>query len=378
MTSINSDEFTDALYNYYNIKSQYNFNTKKGISDFKKKVKSGDIGINEVFKPKCINCERRVGSNFYTTYNPELDNRNLMAICGDKENPCELNININVGYCNSLQEDLKEIESLIQNIKNDIIYDKNNTMFGYILKDKALKNFETFKNDISEYTDRLKIDLEQYEMIINNKNATEQIKITEFDINVNIDQIKSLMNEYNKTNNTQFVLDVVELYQNTLRPNLDKLRNLKYKYNFVEFHDSTLTYRLFQLPYSIETFERCYGDPKIISFKYKPGLYNINNPKLQNPEPKKIKPKKTKPQNLGQNLEPANKTKKIKPIVEKKTKTLKVPQIPTKNVPDVIDNESLLNSIFGVDSVESNMSINDEAELNNDILKETEHTNTDF
>jgi len=38
----------------------------------------------------------------------------------------------------------------------------------------------------------------------------------------------------------------------------------------------------------------------------------------------------------------------------------------------------LMNSIFGVDSVESNMSINDEAELNNDILKESEHTNTDF
>jgi hypothetical protein len=343
MTDTDTDEYIVALDKYYNLKNTYKQSIKKGLKE-----------TGPGFKPKCINCERQVGTFFYTSYNPEVDGRNLIAICGDKQTPCALKIDINVGYCNSLQEDLKEVETLIRNIKNDIIYDKNNAMFGYILKDKALKNFEIFKSSISEYTDRLKTNIEQYDFIINNKNIKNEILKLEFEVNVDIEQIKSLINTSNNTNNTQFVIDAVELYQHTLKPKLDNLMNLKYKYNFLEFNETDKTYQLFQLPHSIETFERCYGNPRIISFKYKPGL--------QKPKQKEIKEKKPKSQIKTQSL---TQTMKNKPEKVKRVKTLKI-----KPTPFVEQNT--------VGFSEAPISVIGDVELDTDMLRETEHTNIDF
>lgn len=343
MTDTDTDEYIVALDKYYNLKNTYKQSIKKGLKE-----------TGPGFKPKCINCERQVGTFFYTSYNPEVDGRNLIAICGDKQTPCALKIDINVGYCNSLQEDLKEVETLIRNIKNDIIYDKNNAMFGYILKDKALKNFEIFKSSISEYTDRLKTNIEQYDFIINNKNIKNEILKLEFEVNVDIEQIKSLINTSNNTNNTQFVIDAVELYQHTLKPKLDNLMNLKYKYNFLEFNETDKTYQLFQLPHSIETFERCYGNPRIISFKYKPGL--------QKPKQKEIKEKKPKSQIKTQSL---TQTMKNKPEKVKRVKTLKI-----KPTPFVEQNT--------VGFSEAPISVIGDVELDTDMLRESEHTNIDF
>jgi len=343
MTDTDTDEYIVALDKYYNLKNTYKQSIKKGLKE-----------TGPGFKPKCINCERQVGTFFYTSYNPEVDGRNLIAICGDKQTPCALKIDINVGYCNSLQEDLKEVETLIRNIKNDIIYDKNNAMFGYILKDKALKNFEIFKSSISEYTDRLKTNIEQYDFIINNKNIKNEILKLEFEVNVDIEQIKSLINTSNNTNNTQFVIDAVELYQHTLKPKLDNLMNLKYKYNFLEFNETDKTYQLFQLPHSIETFERCYGNPRIISFKYKPGL--------QKPKQKEIKEKKPKSQIKTQSL---TQTMKNKPEKIKRVKTLKI-----KPTPFVEQNT--------VGFSEAPISVIGDVELDTDMLRESEHTNIDF
>jgi hypothetical protein len=339
MADINTDEYIDALDKYYSLKSVYKQTIKKGL----KENKTG-------FKPKCINCERQVGTFFYTSYNPELDGRNLIAICGDKQTPCDLKIDINVGFCNSLQEDLKEVETLIRNIKNDIIYDKNNAMFGYILKDKALKNFEIFKSSISEYTDRLKTNIEQYDFIINNKNIKNEILKLEFEVNVDIEQIKGLINTSNNTNNNQFVVDAVEVYQHTLKPKLDNLMNLKYKYNFLEFNETDKTYKLFQLPQSIETFERCYGNPGIISFKYKTGLKKTKQ--------KEVKEKKLKTQ-----------TMKNKPEKVKRVKTLKI-KPNTMGLSEAPISEAPIS--------EAPISEADDIELNTDLLIETEHTNIDF
>lgn len=385
MINENNDDLDNQYNNgvdmYYKLKNIYKQTLKKGINELKKAMIGTDKYIKKTrvrFIPKCINCERRVGTFFYNSYNQELDSRSLIAICGDKQTPCNLNININVGYCNSVQEDLFEVETLIKNIKNEIIYDKNNAMFGYILKEKALKNFESFKNSISEYTDRLKLNVEQYDFIINNKNIKDDINKTEFELNLYIEQIKDLIKDFNKTNNTQLVVDAIELYQNTLRPKLNDLMSLKYKHTFVEFNEKSKMYQLFQLPNSIETFERCYGNPKIISFKYNKGLNALidnsnKEPKNKNTKLKETKLKETKPKEKKTKIV----TQKIKPIKEPKTKTLKQKQ----SIMPIVekDNTLLINDIFGEDSDSSSSSSDsDEEDLNSDILKETEHTNSDF
>jgi len=136
------------------------------------------------------------------------------------------------------------------------------------------------------------------------------------------------------------------VYQHTLKPKLDNLMNLKYKYNFLEFNESDKTYKLFQLPHSIETFERCYGNPGIISFKYKTGLKKTKQ--------KEVKEKKPKSQTMKNKPEKVNrvKTLKIKPISVVEPTTMDLSEAP--------------------------ISVTDDIELNTDLLRETEHTNIDF
>jgi len=446
MTTTNSIEYIDALdrlYTYYNLKSDYQESKLNLI--LKKKKEEKDQGIKKqenkikrellTTKPKCINCNRPVGTLFYNNYNEKLYARNLIAICGDKQDPCNLNINILMGNCSSNKEDIKEIETLITNIKNDIICDKNNVMFGYISKESALTNFENFKKDISTLTDQLKAS--ENANIHDNPN----IQMVELEVNIIIKKIKSLMVSFNKTNNTQLIIDSIEIYKNELIPKLGILMNIKYKYNFVEILDKTKSnklsqYKLFQFNDSIESFETCYGKTKVVSFKYNPGFYNITKNKTKNQKDLKLEgdvstPTKVSEQYINNLLQSKNPTQKQRKeiktkepktdITENKTKkqklkkdpkpdgdvstsaqesainlkkmlqsqkTLKVK--PKKKIKFVIvnpnetniaepDNTSLINDIFGPDSDnnDNNIYINDD-DLNNEILKNAEHTNDDF
>lgn len=53
MTDTDTDEYIVALDKYYNLKNTYKQSIKKGL-------KENGPG----FKPKCINCERQVGTFF--------------------------------------------------------------------------------------------------------------------------------------------------------------------------------------------------------------------------------------------------------------------------------------------------------------------------
>ena len=96
-----SREFKDALNTYYSLKNQYenNFNKDKnkikntpGLSWREKRLEFQKL------KKKCINCKRPVGTKFQTITEENLDERHLIAVCGDRANPCPLNIDLNIGY----------------------------------------------------------------------------------------------------------------------------------------------------------------------------------------------------------------------------------------------------------------------------------------
>jgi len=130
---IHREKINSAVNKYYALKMKYQSeinSLKKNINSELKKKRNAFVRL----KIKCINCRRPVKSIFQTIYNEKTGSRSLIAKCGDVVSPCGLKININVGYCEMLTDSIPLYENMLSKIKNDIIKEKNNALFGYTKK----------------------------------------------------------------------------------------------------------------------------------------------------------------------------------------------------------------------------------------------------
>lgn len=215
---------------------------------------------------KCINCKKAGGTIFSTNYNEDTETRQLKAICGVTLNPCNLNILINVGKYNLFPDILKYFEKDIHTLKQQVISDKNNILFGYFSTEQVLEKFADLKEQINDTTSLLEYYLEEYMSIIdNNKNKQEIIREIEY-IYGFIGRIKDALKNFNTTNNTQYVHDAVEIYTSSLKPVADKLLKLKYKENMVWYDEDDNTYHLIQNKYTINDIEFHTGEVNVVKF----------------------------------------------------------------------------------------------------------------
>jgi len=262
----------EGINDYYKLKRDYE-------SSIDKEVKKLDKGLSiqekrkefKKLKPKCIDCNRPVGTTFSIAFNKEKDGRILSAVCGDKVDPCNLNINIFLGYTETYPEIIKGLENDIKKIKNEIIVDKNKLLFGFITTEQALDNFDSYSSTISEKTERLTSVLELYLNETDNTEVNETIRTLQSEIYLTIGYIKDAMTSYDRTNNSQFVQDSVNIFVNQLTPKMTQLMNLKYNYNNVELENGV--FRLVQKKTSIEQIELTYNDSTVNSFEYKTIAY---------------------------------------------------------------------------------------------------------
>ena len=148
-----SEYIENSINEYYKLKSNYeneiNKNKKNIINNTSLSWKEKRIEFQKL-KPKCINCKRPGGTIFSIKLDNSTNNRHLKAICGILSNPCNLNINIELGKYEELPYILKDTEKEINEIKLNIIDDKNKLLFGFIKTDLALNNFNEIKTQISD------------------------------------------------------------------------------------------------------------------------------------------------------------------------------------------------------------------------------------
>jgi len=252
-------EINRAINKYYVLKTKY----ETGIKNIKKKIGDNDSKSvrekREEFrkqKIKCVNCRRPVGSIFQTKFNADSNSRSLIAKCGDVLQPCGLNININVGYSEMLPELITEHEQLLSKLKNDIIKEKNNTLFGYITKGDAISHFEKMKVEVSEFTEMLEL---YYYFYLNVKPKKERIYELQARVYQLIENIKTEVNSNNPEN-------AVDIYLSDLKPELATLMDLKYHMNIVEYDEKADIYTLIQRTNSFHQFEQVNGKPTIVSY----------------------------------------------------------------------------------------------------------------
>ena len=300
----------EALNNYYEFKTLYETSYNKEKRDI---INNNKLSWNEKrsrfqkLKPKCINCKRPVGTIF--SRKSMNDNygefKTLLAVCGDRVNPCKLNINLKLDIVETLENNIKELENNIQEDKNSIIHKKNELLFGYITSENAINKFEELKTNLNDTYDLKNFFLELLIDETDNEEKKKKLNQLLSQYYAVIKNISQDIKDANIGNNYQLIEDTirnnyVDLLMNKQGENgnpiqigiLEKIRKLKYGYCNVEYNEDTNKYHLIQKRNTIESLET----PHIIEvISYVFGGFETKK------QSKKINKK-----------EPKNKTKKLR------------------------------------------------------------------
>ena len=271
------DAFKEAVKKYYRLKNDYQEsfqNQKKQILAMNAlSLKEKRIEYRKL-KKKCINCKRPVGTIFNTKVEGESDyvakDRHLIALCGDRNNPCPLNIDINLGGTNNLPDFLSKVEKELNDYKNQVIRDKNDLLFGYITSEEAVAKFDELKDHIKYTTESFDLYFDLYNIIVDNPKKKEEYQELLSGFYENVDAFKSMIEEFEGSGNTQYVIEAVELYKNEILPKSEKIMEKTYVYNGVDYNEDDKTYHLDQKKHTIQQFEIDFGESEhsIISMKF--------------------------------------------------------------------------------------------------------------
>lgn len=275
----NTTEFLSSLNSYYKLKSEYEEIIKKE----KKKIMNMENSSwrekrreYQKYRPKCINCKRAVGSIFKTVKELQRENessrglysKKLIAMCGDRVDPCDLDIEIQMGDIIRIDDFLNEDEEDLKKLKNKIILNKNDLLFGYISSNYALEKFDEIKDDLDLTTTSYELSLEKYMFFLHNKENREELKSVELELYEMVKRIKEYMKLYESTQNTQFVKEAVEINL-SMQELLKKRRELVYASSSIEFDKSDA--RLVQQPMITEQIEDNYSGMPVEVVKFDTG-----------------------------------------------------------------------------------------------------------
>lgn len=230
----------DDINDFYKLKYQY----EEGVIKEKKKIMKIE-GLNwkekrrefKELKPKCINCKRAVGTIFKRDFDENEQSTFLTAMCGDRVNPCKLKMNINIGQILLLEDILHKDEDELKELKNMIVKEKNDLLFGFITPEKAVDNFEAIKEELNSVTLNHEITLERYINVVDNRKKKEKLRNVESEIFILIDGIKQLVKEYKKTSDTKYIKDALEIQIREMKPLLAERMSLVYSQSNVEWED---------------------------------------------------------------------------------------------------------------------------------------------
>jgi len=221
--------YIEGIYNYFQLKSKYESAVKaaqkKAFGDAIDRGESKKTARKIVaeIKPKCINCKRPVGTIF------ETKNHKYNAICGDKKNPCKLNISIYNQFSVNNESILYTFKQLVEEAKEAIIIQKMDMLFEFVPEHLVVAGF---KRELKEYNDTghiYKELLEKQNELHYNEHHNELIKRKQSAIYDIIANIREMMDEYKKTSNSEILKTAITIQVNELVPEIRNLRVLKYE-----------------------------------------------------------------------------------------------------------------------------------------------------
>jgi len=256
-------DYIDDVHKYFSLKKKYDEELNRAKYKEFKKYENKKIASKKasMVKAKCINCRRPVGTIF------SCSSSGYSAICGDKNQPCQLNIILSRGYSKPIEGLVSLFKDSVDDIKNEIIQQKMDTLFSYISENQSTQLFTKKINLYNEDSKRLANLLTVYNDLYNNQHKTEMIQNKNESIHNIHKKIREMIDEYKNTQHKETLRTAIDTYINDLIPEINNIRRLKYEINEMEVDDEGNDV-LYQREIGLSNFEYIYGEkPSVSKFK---------------------------------------------------------------------------------------------------------------
>ena len=195
-------DYDDAIQKYFKMKVKY-----------EKQVK------NDPNSNICMVCNRNNGMVFSFR-------DNIYSLqCGNRNDPCSLDIRIRRGIYSSLSDVIQEKIKEQQTLRDRIIEIKVQFIFQEISETEMVTAFEETNRKWKELSKEIHI-LQQN--IIDNEEADKtERKQFEEQIQRNVNDIKSVIEEYKSSKNMEFIHNVIQQYKDDIMPLQEQMREYK-------------------------------------------------------------------------------------------------------------------------------------------------------
>jgi len=258
--------YQDALNDFFRLKQEYDAKLHTMKKNAFKTAITKRLGKQAVLavKPTCIYCKRPVG----TIFTGRIDNK-YSILCGDKENPCKLNIQIFNGSNTYFEELLYTFREHLEEIKERIIRQKLDTVFSYVSEEKSVelfkKELETYNTDSAIYKELVDV----YTDYFHNKHNKETIQKKDQIVFTLNERVKGLLEEYVKTDNHELLSEAVRVQVREIYP---EIRNRRMLVNEVMELDRELVsnkevFTIFKYPIELSKLDYHSGEkPRVLKY----------------------------------------------------------------------------------------------------------------
>tara|TARA_Y100000389_G_scaffold76400_1_gene73054 strand:+ start:1402 stop:2211 length:810 start_codon:yes stop_codon:yes gene_type:complete len=240
--------FKDALSTYYQLKGKYENKINSSVQEIvlnKNLSKSEKFELFKNLKKKCINCGKPGGMLFGQSQNM------LTVKCGNSENPCNLDIQLEKASYTLLSNDLTSNNNNLTYLKNKIIDTKLDYLFGFNDKENTLQKFNEFKDNLVKEVKIYQKNSEKYLVATQNLDNIQDIEKLEETLSLEIFNFKELITNFNSSKSIAFIKEAVELYVNRLNEISKNIQTLKYKHEDVDKNYKTGENILIQKSYTL-------------------------------------------------------------------------------------------------------------------------------
>lgn len=245
------NDFKKALSAYFKLKSKYEkklFELKKQAYKKADSKKKGREAAQKIL-PQCIKCKRKVGTIFQKTPN------SYIAICGDTENPCGLQIKIFAGNFDYYERELYFYHESREISKSKIIQEKMNNIFSYTDDNDAKQLYEKHLDDFNIENELLDEMTNLHKELFYNKDKKKEIAEKEGKIFEIQQSNQELLEDYNKTNKNEILKQIVKNNIHELEPLFKKITQLKYEIQEVNYDQNANTHCVFTYPVHFDKTE---------------------------------------------------------------------------------------------------------------------------
>ena len=237
--------YLDGLNTFYKLKSKYEETILSRKRAQGRKKAKGD----------CIGCKRPVNTIF--TVNAD----GHFAICGDRTNPCSLNIKLKRGNTVMIETELNLMKAENDTAKERIIKLKLDTLFDYIQESKSAA---LFKSELELFNDTnllYSAAQKRYDELYNNPHTRALLMQKSEAVHEIQKRILGSLDEYTKQNRDKRLLKAaLDIYKDELMPEMSNLGRLKYEICEMDLETDTL----YQSEVALAKMEYVYGNPPTV------------------------------------------------------------------------------------------------------------------